>query len=105
MDSSQLGAGVKKTQTSPEQTDKHIRDDMERFIKVTFDKLPVQTKILVAVFSALNSATTLTRNFDLPEELWKSVLLDTSGPVVGESEEVNWFKGLCDGILLVTGYS
>lgn len=78
---------------------------VERFIKTTFDQLPSRTKVLVALFSAMNSATTLTKGFELSDHLWKSMRFDTCGPLVGESEEVNWLKGVSDGILMVSNYS
>jgi hypothetical protein len=84
--------------------DKHGGGNVERFIRVTYEKLPAQTKVLVSLFSALNTVTTLTKDFELPETLWHSMLLDNGGPIVGESEEVNWLKGICDGILLVADH-
>jgi len=79
--------------------------NVERFIKVTFEKLPARTKVLVALFAAMNSASTLTKGFELSDHLWNVTRFDTCGPLVGESEEVNWLKGVCDGILLISNYS
>jgi hypothetical protein len=78
---------------------------LERFIRLTYDKLPAETKVLVALFSALNSASTLTKSFELPDDLWRAVRFGNGGPLIGESEEVNWLKGLADGILLIANYS
>lgn len=85
--------------------DKRTDCNVERFIRVTFEKLPAQTKVLIALFSALNSSATLTKGFELPNDLWNSMRFNECGPLVGESEEVNWLKGVCDGILLVSNYS
>jgi hypothetical protein len=85
--------------------DKQTVCNIERFIRVTFEKLPAHTKVLVTLFSALNSSTTLTKGFELPEHLWHSMRFEHCGPLVGESEEVNWLKGVCDGILMVANYS
>jgi len=83
----------------------HADCNVERFIRVTFEKLPAQTKVLIALFAALNSSVAQTKNFELPDQLWSSVRFDECGPLVGESEEVNWLKGVCDGIILVSNYS
>jgi len=85
--------------------EEHMACNIERFIRVTFEKLPARTKVLVALFSALNSSTTLTKGFELPDHLWHSMRFEHCGPLVGESEEVNWLKGVCDGILMVANYS
>ena len=77
----------------------------ERFIKATFERLPARTKVLVALFSALNSATTLTKGFELSDHLWTAMRFDTHGPLPGESEEANWLKGVCDGIRMMSDYS
>ena len=105
MDQSQSGRTMKERQDGDRTSDKQSPCNVERFIRITFEKLPAQTKVLVALFSALNSASALTRSFELPEHLWETVRFDTCGPLVGESEEVNWLKGVCDGILLVANYS
>jgi len=73
----------------------------ERFIAATYDKLPPHVKVLVALFSAVNGSAASTQRFELPECLWGTVRLGSGGPLVGESEETNWLKGVCDGILLV----
>ncbi len=86
-------------------SDKQSGSNVERFIRVTYEKLPAQTKVIVALFSALNTVTTLTKDFELPDALWQSVLFNDCGPLVGESEEVNWLKGVCDGILLVANHA
>lgn len=85
-------------------SDKQSGSNVERFIRVTYEKLPAETKVLVALFSALNTVTTLTKDFKLPDSLWESMLFHNGGPLVGESEEVNWLKGICDGILLVANH-
>jgi len=85
--------------------DKDAACNVERFIKVTFEKLPARTKVLVALFAAMNTATTLTKGFELSDHLWNVTRFDTCGPLVGESEEVNWLKGVCDGILMISNYS
>ncbi len=86
-------------------SDKQNGSSVERFIRVTYEKLPAETKVLVALFSAMNTVTTLTKDFELPESLWQSMLFHNGGPLVGESEEVNWLKGICDGILLVANHA
>jgi hypothetical protein len=78
---------------------------VERFLEATFCKLPVDSKVLIALFGALNSASALAENLDLSDRLWKEMRLDGCGPLVGQPEEVNWLKGVCDGILLVTDYT
>ncbi len=85
--------------------DKRSGGNVERFIRVTYEKLPAQTKVLVALFSALTTVTTLTKDFELPDALWQSMLFNDCGPLVGESEEINWLKGVCDGILLVANHA
>jgi len=77
----------------------------ERFLEATFSKLPVDSKVLIALFGALNSASALAENLELSNRLWKEMRFDGCGPLVGQSEEVNWLKGVCDGILLVTDYA
>jgi hypothetical protein len=91
--------------TTGQPTGEHAPQPIERFIRVTYDKLPAETKVLVALFSALNTASTLTKGFELPDDLWGIVRFGNGGPLIGESEEVNWLKGLADGILLVANYS
>ena len=73
----------------------------EQFITVTYDKLSPHVKALVALFSAMNSSSACTQRFDLPGRLWDSVRQGSGGPLIGESEETNWLKGVCDGVLLV----
>jgi len=85
--------------------DKQTPCNIERFIRVTFEQLPARTKVLVALFAAMNSAATLTKGFELSDHLWNVTRFDTCGPLVGESEEVNWLKGVCDGILMISNYS
>ena len=87
------------------QAEKQTVSNVERFIRTTFEKLPARTKVLVALFSALNTATTLTKDFELSDRLWSSMRFEDCGPLVGESEEVNWLKGVCDGIFLVANYT
>lgn len=74
---------------------------VERFVKATFDKLPADSKVLIGLFAALNTASRLTTEFDLPDQLWQIVRFGDGGPLVGQSEEVNWLKGVCDGIFLI----
>ena len=78
--------------------------DVERFLKATFENLPVDSKVLIALFVALNSASSLTTRFDLPDQLWGTVRFGNGGPLVGQPEEVNWLKGVCDGILLMSDH-
>jgi hypothetical protein len=78
---------------------------VERFLESTFDKLPPDSKVLLSLFGALNSASGLAKGLDLSDKVWKIVRFDGSGPLVGQSEEVNWLKGVCDGILLIADYS
>ena len=73
----------------------------ERLIAATYDKLSPHAKVLVSLFSAMNSSAATTQRFGLPERLWDVVRVGSGGPLVGESEETNWLKGVCDGILLV----
>lgn len=89
---------------SPE-SNKQATVQVERFVETTFKKLPVDNKVLIALFGALNSASALTSNSELVDRLWKEMRLEGCGPLVGQSEEVNWLKGVCDGILLVADYA
>jgi len=73
----------------------------ERFIATTYDRLSPHEKVLVALFSAMNSSSASTQRFELPGHLWDVVRFGSGGPLIGESEETNWLKGVCDGILLV----
>lgn len=82
-----------------------MSSNTERFIATTFDKLPADTKVLVALFSTLNSASSLTQSLKLPDHLWDAVRFGGGGPLVGESEEVNWLKGVSDGILLMLDHT
>lgn len=77
---------------------------VERFLKATFGNLPVTSKVLIALFASLNSASSLTTRFDLPNQLREIVRFGDGGPLVGQSEEVNWLKGICDGILLMVDH-
>jgi hypothetical protein len=99
---SQGAAGASPERNTPSDTNSEA--NVERFIRVTFEKLPAETKVLVALFSSLNTVTTMTKDFDLPDLLWQSVLFNDCGPLVGESEEVNWLKGVSDGILLIANH-
>lgn len=78
---------------------------VERFLEATFQKCPVDRKVLITLFGALNSASTLAKDFELSNRLWKEMRFDGCGPLVGQSEEVNWLKGVCDGILLIADYA
>jgi hypothetical protein len=91
--------------STPPKADNQGTGKAERFIQATFEKLPARTKVLIALFSALNSAATLTQGFDLSDHLWKAMQSDACGPLVGESEETNWLKGVCDGIRMMSQYS
>jgi len=77
------------------------QSNTERFIAGTYDKLSPHAKVLVTLFAAMNSSSAATQRFELPGHLWDTVRLGSGGPLVGESEETNWLKGVCDGILLV----
>jgi len=105
MDAAPFNSSENGNQNSNARAEKRAACNVERFIRVTFEKLPAQTKVLVALFAALNTATTLTKDFELSDELWHSMRFEECGPLVGESEEVNWLKGVCDGILLIANYS
>ena len=89
----------------PQPPSKDVSASLEDFIRITFDKLPMRTKVLVSLFSALNGIAALTKNFDLPNHVGKIVRSEHNGPLIGESEEVNWLKGICDGISLLTNHS
>jgi hypothetical protein len=78
--------------------------NIERFLELTFERLPVDSKVLIGLFAALNSSSGLTQDFDLPDRLWEIVRFGGCGPLVGQSEEVNWLKGISDGILLVADH-
>ncbi len=80
-------------------------EQVECFLATTFQRCPVEQKVLIALFCALNSATTLTKDFELVNRLWNEMRFNGCGPLVGQSEEVNWLKGVCDGILLLADYS
>jgi hypothetical protein len=77
---------------------------VERFLKGTFDNLPVQTKVLIGLFTSVNSASTVTERFELPDHLWETVRFDNGGPLINQSEEANWLKGVTDGILLMVDH-
>jgi len=79
-------------------------DHVERFIKATFDRLTVQDKVLIGLFVALNSTSSVTTRFELPENLWEIVRFGNRGPLVGQSEEANWLKGVGDGIRLMVDH-
>ncbi len=78
--------------------------NIERFLELTFDRLPVDSKVLIGLFAALNSGSGLTQDFALPDRLWDIVRFGGCGPLVGQSEEVNWLKGISDGILLIADH-
>jgi len=75
--------------------------NVESHLKGTFDNLPVETKILFGLFAALNNASTVTGRFALPDHLWETVRFGEGGPLVNQSEEANWLKGVTDGIFLM----
>ena len=77
---------------------------VERTIEGTFDNLPVQSKALIGLFAALNSASSVTGGFELPDRLWNTVRFGDGGPLINQSEEVNWLKGVADGILLMVDH-
>ena len=87
-----------------QQLDREATSNVERFIETTFEKLPVDDKVLIALFAALNSAAGLTRSFELPDRLWEKMRFEGCGPLLGQSEEINWLKGVCDGILLIADH-
>lgn len=105
MDSAHSGPPEKTSHGTQGSSNEQAECNVERFIRVTFEKLPAQTKVLIALFAALNSSATLTKGFELPNQLWDSMRFNECGPLVGEPEEVNWLKGVCDGIILVSNYS
>jgi len=105
MDSLRSQAETNARRNEEPHADQQTACNIERFIRVTFEQLPARTKVLVALFAAMNSATTLTKGFELSDHLWNVTRFDTCGPLVGESEEVNWLKGVCDGILMISNYS
>ena len=74
---------------------------VESHLKGTFDNLPAESKVLIGLFAALNSAAAVTRRFELPDHLWETVRFGAGGPLVNQSEEANWLKGVTDGILLM----
>jgi hypothetical protein len=78
---------------------------IERFLVTTFGELPAQTKVLISLFAVLNSAVTLAEKLELSDRIWETVRSDSCGPLMGQSEEINWLKGVCDGILLLADYS
>ncbi len=87
------------------ESNRQATQQVERFLEATFRKLPIDSKVLVALFGALNSASTLTSGSDLADRLWKSMRFDGCGPLANQSEEVNWLKGVCDGILFIADYA
>lgn len=91
-------------QNSKQEVHKQDSSGIEHFLKATFDNLPPQSKALVGLFLALNSASSLTTRFELPDHLWESVRFGHAGPVIGQSEEINWLKGVADGILLIADH-
>ncbi len=78
--------------------------NIERFLELTFERLPTDSKVLISLFAALNSSSSLTQDFDLPDRLWEIVRFDGCGPLIGQSEEINWLKGISDGILLIADH-
>lgn len=100
--------GVPDTMDEPDSHNLFPRNgeqsNTECFIGATYDKLSPHVKVLVALFAAMNSSSAATQRFKLPERLWEMVRPGSGGPLVGESEETNWLKGVCDGILLVIDY-
>jgi len=77
---------------------------VERFLKGTFDNLPAPSKVLIGLFAALNSASTVTSGFELPDYLWETVRLDNGAPLINQSEDANWLRGVTDGILLMVDH-
>ncbi|MBN1361258.1 MAG: hypothetical protein JW993_11730 [Sedimentisphaerales bacterium] len=60
---------------------------------------------LVSLFAAFNSSLGFTQGLDLPRHLWDIVRFGGCGPLVGQTEEVNWLKEMSDGILFVGDYT
>lgn len=85
--------------------DRQATEQVERFLETTFRKCSVEQKVVIALFCALNSASTLTKDCELVNRLWNEMRFNGCGPLVAQSEEVNWLKGVCDGILLLADYS
>ena len=87
------------------ESNRQATQQVERFLEATFKKLPIDSKVLIALFGALNSASTLTSSSDLVDRLWKDIRFEGCGPLANQPEEVNWLKGVCDGILFITDYA
>jgi hypothetical protein len=79
--------------------------EVEQRLEQVFDRLPVDSRVMVVLFAALNSASTLANEPALSDRLWQKMHTQLCGPLVGQSEEVNWLKGICDGIFLVVDHS
>jgi hypothetical protein len=79
--------------------------EVERRLEQAFDRLSVDTRVMVELFAALNSASTLANEPALSDRLWQKMHAQVCGPLVGQSEEVNWLKGICDGIFLIVDHS
>jgi len=86
------------------QPEKDLTPAIERFVEQTFEKLPTDKKVLIALFAALNSSQSVTRGFDLPERL-REIVRSDCGPLAGQSVEVNWLKGVADGMTLITDHA
>jgi len=86
------------------QQSREATSNTERLIETTFQKLPADTKVLVAFFSALTGASGLTQSFELPDRLWKRMCFEGRGPLLDQSKEINWLKGICDGIFLIANH-
>jgi hypothetical protein len=95
---------MNEQQARDSEPNRHTTSNIERFLELTFERLPVDSKVLIALFAALNSSSGLTQDFDLPDRLWEIVRFSGCGPLVGQSEEVNWLKGISDGILLIADH-
>jgi hypothetical protein len=87
-----------------DQPSQKVEFAIERFLVTTFEKLPVPTKVLIGLFGALNRTTTVAEKLELSEKIWETVRFDGCGPLIGQSEDINWLKGVCDGILLLADY-
>lgn len=94
-------------QQQPDQSppSRQVTFKLERTLEAKFQKLPPDCKVLVALFAAVNSASGVAGTLDLPNRLWSIVRFGDHGPLAGQSEEVNWLKGICDGIFLVVDHT
>ena len=78
---------------------------IERRLELAYQRLPADCKVIIGLFAALNSSQGITQDFGLPKRLWEIVHFDGGGPLVGQSEEANWLKGLSDGMMLIADHT